>query len=144
MVAFNIKSMVYKQLSPYAKAVGMKLLVLDAATYESYSSQLEKKMTSFGIDISEYRSLRDAIDDYGCVAVLKSKEYLGAPEVAQSFSKVGLREDDIHYLDSTNAKNYPIWGDLDASIPESKRAHLYWFSVGIYANDSLASKVRLA
>lgn len=135
MVSFNIKSLVYQQLSPLAKAAGMQLLILDKASYKSQQDTLEAKMKTFGIEESEYRSLRDAIDEYGMAAVLKSKKYLGKPEVAPFFSNVGLTSDSIGHLTSTNAKNYPVWGDLDASIPKKKRAYLYWFPIEVVDAD---------
>jgi hypothetical protein len=32
-------------------------------------------------------------------------------------------------LTSTNAKNYKVWGDFDASILEKKVKFFYWFRV---------------
>lgn len=132
MVSFSIKDLIYKQLNPAAKQLGMKLIVFDAQTYKSYSYDLEKKIERFGIDEKHLDELQDAIDNYGFVAVLKSKKYYGGPEIAPHFSKYGMVADDIHYMASKNAKHYPVWGDFDAIIPAEKRVFLYWFKVAMY------------
>lgn len=119
-----------------AKASGCQLLILDSKTYKSYNYALEKKMKVLGIDLDSYQKLIDAIQDWGCIAILKSKKYYGAPEIASFFSKVGLTSDDVNYLRSIEAKHYPIWGDLDATIPPKRRKFFYWFKVHVRNEDN--------
>ena len=130
-IRLDIKSLVYKELNPMARAAGCKILVLDKDTYGSYSKDLAKKMQSFGIANDEWHQLKDAVDDYGCIAILKSNVYHGTKEIIPHFAKVGLDYESLHYLKSSNAERHPTWGDLDATIPPKKRMFLYWFAVSV-------------
>lgn len=119
-----------------AQAAGCQIILLDSKTYKPYTDKLEQKMEVLGIEADQYKQLRDEIDEYGCIAVLKSKKYYGPGEIAQFFSTVSLKEDDVHMLTSTNAKNYKVWGDFDASIPEKKVKFFYWFRVYVENEDN--------
>lgn len=131
MVTFSVKSLIYKELQPVAQSLGCQLLLLDKKTYQSYSSNLEKKMKILGIEVDQYDKLVSDIEWYGCIAVLKSTKYYGAPEIASAFSSIGLKTNDVQYLNSVEAKKHKIWGDLDATIPEHKRKFFYWFIVSV-------------
>lgn len=135
-IYMSIKSLVYKELQPLAQAAGCQILLLDSKTYKSYTNALESKMKSLGIDIDNYRRLIDAIEEFGCVAVLKSKKYYGPPEIASFFSSVGLDADDVHMLSSVNAKKHEEWGDFDSSIPANKAKFFYWFYVHVRNEDN--------
>ena len=137
MVELGLKSIVYQKLQPMAQAIGMTLAVLDKRSYKSWDNSLQKKMASLGIEASQWHKLDDAIDTYGYAAILKSNAYYGPSEVAAAFAAVSLDEDDVHMLNSINAKNSNAWGDLDASIPESKRMFFYWFAVEVVAEDGI-------
>lgn len=130
-IYLSIKSLVYKELQPMAKAAGCQLLILDSKTYKSYNYELEKKIKVLGIDSDSYSELINAIEDWGCIAILKSKKYYGRPEIAQFFSKVGLTSDDVRHLNSIEAKKHSTWGDLDVTIPLNKRKFFYWFKVHV-------------
>lgn len=154
MVYVNLRSLIYHHLQPFAKAAGCQLYIADAATHKSWRDSLEKKAKVLGFEEDEVRELYDAIGDWGCIAILKSKKYLGAPEIAPFFSKVGLESQSIHYLSSKNAKNHKVWGDLDATIPPDKRMFFYWFIVRVedgdggyvyddYLNESKMTRIEL-
>lgn len=132
-IYLSVKSLVYKELEPIARSLGMKLLILDAKTYGSFEKDLQSKMRVFGISQEHLRLLREEIVEFGAVAVLKSSRYLGPGEIAPHFSKYRLSEDAIHFLNSTNNKRdrYKPWGDFSNDIPEKKRMFLYWISLDV-------------
>lgn len=125
-----VKKLVYKELQPFAKAANCQLLILDAYTYR-YSSDLGNKLKRLGINPDEYKELETQLEYWRCVAILKSKTYYGASEIASFFSKLGLEKSDVHYLSSVEAPKHPIWGDFDATIPPNKRKFFYWFRVHV-------------
>ena len=125
-----VKSLVYKELQPFAKAAKCQLLVLDNYTYR-YSDDLGKKLKRLGVNPDEFENLEKQLEYWGCVAILKSKTYYGAPEIASFFSKLGLEKSDVHYLTSIEASKHPTWGDFDATIPPEKRKFFYWFRVNV-------------
>ena len=135
MVYIDIRSLIYHHLQPFAKAAGCQIYIADAATHKSWRNSLEKKAKVLGFDSQRIRDLYDDIENWGCIAILKSKKYLGAPEIASFFSKVGLDSKSIHYLSSKTAKDYPVFGDLDARIPPEKRMYFYWFVVRLEDGD---------
>lgn len=136
MVELSIRNLLYRHLQPLAQASGCKLFIADAATHKWWHDSLEKKCKALEVDKDELKGLYEAIEEYGFIAILKRKDYKGAPEIAPFFSKIGLQERDIHYLRSKNAKNYPNWGDLDSTIPLEKRVFLYWFPVVVSDDDA--------
>ena len=135
MVDIDIRSLIYHHLQPMAQMADCQLFIADAASHKSFHDSLEKKAKVLKFDQHNVRELYEALNDYGCIAILKSKKYLGAPELAPFFSKIGLKASDIYYLNSTNASKHEVWGDLDASIPIEKRMFFYWFAVRISDND---------
>ena len=88
-------------------------------------------MKILGIESDQYDKLVSDIELYGCIAILKSVKYYGAPEIASAFSSIGLKTDDVQYLNSVEAKKHKIWGDLDNTIPLNKRKFFYWFIVSV-------------
>lgn len=131
MVDFYIKGLLYKQLQPYAKKLNGQLFIADSHSFKEYDSQLEKKVKSLKIEKDQVSDLYEAIDLFGCIGILKLKDYKGAPEIAEAFSNVGMVSSDIRYLQSINAKHYPAFGDLDVRIPKNKQVFLYWFPIGV-------------
>ena len=129
MVSFQLKSLIYKQLQPMANACGCQLLLMDGKTYQTYYHTIEKKMRTLGIDQDQYDELKYAIEDYGCIAILKSTKYISSIQIAPYFANVGLKESEIHRLNSIEAKKHPDFGDIDSTIPAHKRKFLYWFAV---------------
>lgn len=125
-IYLSAKSLAYKELQPYAKALGMQILILDPKTYRFDRDKIQQKMKSLGIADSELERLEYEIEDYQALVILKSKKYYGAPEIAPHFAKYDLDPEAIHYMRSTNAEKHPTWGDLDATIPPEKRIFLYW------------------
>ena len=126
-MTLDIKSLVYQRLQPYAKALGMKLLVVDRASYRAWDKSLQKKATRFGISDDAIAALSHAVKDYSCVALLKSSTYLGTDEVASAFSKAGADADDINMLTSKNASKSPVWGDLDVR----NNLFIYWIPIDV-------------
>ena len=130
-----IKKLVYKELQPMAQAAGCQMILLDSKTYKPYTNKLEQKMKVLGIEADQYRELIDEINEWGCIAVLKSKKYYGPIEIARFFARVGLEKSDVHMLTSVNAKHHKTWGDFDASIPKNKVKFFYWFRVHVRNED---------
>ena len=132
-IGLSVKSLVYRELQPIAKKLGMKLLILDKDTYDVIDSKLQQKMKSFGISDDAYRLLQEQIIDFGAIAVLKSTKYYGAPEIVPYFSRYNISVDAIHYLNSVNnsKEKYKPWGDFNAQIPINKRMFLYWIPLSI-------------
>lgn len=102
-IDIDVKKLVYKELSPMAQDARCKLLLLDQSTYKSYGNELERKMQSLGIQAGEYRSLRDAIDEYGCIALLKPAGDCSVSKVLACFAPVGLQQEDLNALDVDGA-----------------------------------------
>lgn len=125
-IYLSAKSLAYKELQPYAKALGMQMLILDPKTYRFNRDKIQRKMKSLGIADSELERLEYEIEDYQALVILKSKKYYSAPEIAPHFAKYDLDPEAIHYMRSINAEKHPSWGDLDATIPPEKRIFLYW------------------
>ena len=134
-IRFTVKGLVYKQLEPFARALGCKMLLLDKKTYQN-SLDLDKKMKTLGISPDERSSLNDAMEDAGSICILKSQTYKSDNEVALAFRSVGLAASDVNYLDSINARQHPDLGDFDRSIPQSKRKFFCWFPVEVLDFDS--------
>lgn len=130
-----IKKLVYKELEPLAQAARCQMILLDSKTYKPYTDRLEQKMKVLGIEVDQYRELIDEIEEWGCIAVLKSKQYYGPIEIARFFARVGLEESDVHMLTSVNAKRYKTLGDFDDSIPKNKVKFFYWFRVDVRNED---------
>ena len=124
------KDLAYRALQPIAKELGMQLLILDPKTYK-LMLDFDKRLKRFGISPTEVDTLQQELDDGSTVAVFKSRKYYGIPEILPHFSRYNLGEDAIHYMRSVNADKHDVWGDLDASIPESKRIFLYWINVDV-------------
>lgn len=127
MVYFDIKSLIYQRLNPFAKSAGFQLLVVDSNGYDVWNAQVKKKAEAFGISKDEFDSLNSAVQDYGCIVLLKHSKYYGPSEVASFFSKVGLKADDVGYMKSKNASKYPVWGDFDVR----NKMFIYWFPVSV-------------
>ena len=137
-VYIQVKPLVYKELQPMAKAAGCQVVLLDSATYQLWTNALERKMEALGISYSQYRSLVDAVEEHGCVAVLKSSQPLSKHEVAQHFSRVGLHEDDIALLSQPTAQA--------ASAKKSYKSFC-WFAVHVVNGDDaivMESKGKMA
>lgn len=127
MVYFDIKSLIYQRLNPFAKSAGFQLLVVDSDGYDTWNAQVKKKAEAFGISKDEFDSLNSAVQDYGCIVLLKHSKYYGPSEVASFFSKVGLKASDVGFMKSKNASKYPVWGDFDVR----NKMFIYWFPVSI-------------
>lgn len=141
-IVLSVKAMTYKEIEPCARALGMQLLVLDPKSYQ-WGSKLKQKFKLLGIAVSEYQRLAYELEDGNSVVVLKSKTYYGTPEIALHFAKFKLSDADIHYMNSVNAEEHPAFGDLDASIPASKRKFFYWIPLQVvdeHDNPVLESK----
>lgn len=122
--------MAYKEIEPCARALGMKVLILDHKSYR-WNSKLEQKFRTLGIADDQLGRIEYELEDQQAVVILKSKKYYGAPEIAPHFSKFDLDPESIHYMNSTNAAKHPVWGDLDATIPPEKRNFLYWIRLDV-------------
>lgn len=126
MATIDVKSLLYCHLQPYAKSLGMQILILDYATYSSFNNKLQSKAAQFGISKSSFSELRNAIGDYSCIVLLKSNTYVGDSEIASAFSKVGLSSNDVHTFKPKNA-NDEIWG----SLATSNKTFIYWFPIDV-------------
>lgn len=131
MLHIDIKPLLYHHLQPFAQAANCQLLIADNKSFKSYESKLEMKADVLGFDKDQVEELYDAIKEHGFIAILKSKTYLGTPEIASFFAKVGLDDNSIHHLRSRHAKDYDVWGDLDDNIPENNRMFFYWFAIDV-------------
>lgn len=129
-IRFTVKGLVYKQLEPFARALGCKMILIDRETYQN-SLRLDSKMKVLGISPDERSRINSAIDTAGAICILRSQRYKSYNEIAQAFKSLGLRAEDVNYLDSVNVSKYELWGDLDASIPQRKRKFFCWFPVEV-------------
>lgn len=129
-IYLSTKAMAYKEIEPCARALGMKVLILDPKSYH-WDSKLKQKFKTLGIADEQLEEIEYELEDQQAVVILKSKKYYGAPEIAPYFAKFDLDPESIHYMRSTNATKYPAWGDLDATIPPEKRNFLYWIRLDV-------------
>jgi hypothetical protein len=112
-----------------AQACKCQLLLMDNKTYYLYYDRIKNKMRLHGIDDEYLNELREDIDAYGCIAILKANKPIGSEHIAQCFSSVKLNTSDIKRLNSIEARKHPDFGDLDSSIPANRRKFFYSFPV---------------
>ena len=93
-------------------------------------------MRLHGIDDEHLNELREDIDTYGCIAILKANKPIGSEHIAHCFSSVNLNKSDIKRLNSIEARKHPDFGDLDSSIPANRRKFFYSFPVVVEDADS--------
>ena len=93
-------------------------------------------MRLHGIDDAQLNELREDLDAYGCIAILKTNKPIGSDHIAQCFSSVKLNKSDIKRLNSIEARKHPDFGDLDSSIPVNRRKFFYSFPVVVEDVDS--------
>ena len=122
-----------------AQACKCQLLLMDNKTYYLYYDRIKNKMRLHGIDDEYLNELREDIDAYGCIAVLKANKPIGSEHIAQCFSSVKLNKSDIKRLNSIEARKHPDFGDLDSSIPANRRKFFYSFPVVVSSGHTILS-----